>query len=34
MRRENKEIWSFLTQDGTLWSTSMVPALEQADAMA
>lgn len=34
MRRENPEIWSFLTRDGTAWSPSMVPALDRVGEMA
>lgn len=34
MRCENKEIWSFLTQDGTLWSTSLVAQLKPINEMA
>ena len=32
MRRENPEIWGFLTQDGTLWSAAMLPGFEQEEA--
>ncbi|GAC1339898.1 MAG: hypothetical protein NVSMB18_08930 [Acetobacteraceae bacterium] len=29
MRRENPQIWAFLTLDGTLWSEDMLPAVAQ-----